>query len=277
MRAIAAFALALLVGWASASGNPPEPQRQQVVPAQQQQPARTNKPAEPDTRGSKELPLVVVIPKSQAEAANEQKESTERTDYYRDAHVLGWATFWILIVQAIVFGVQAWRLQQSVEEMRSTTNAVKGLAALQRPWLILEEPTVVWSEVVGRPPIPRLTYRIANGGLGPAFIFESGHVFRYLEVPNLPKEPFYERTKAWDGHPVSSDGHINRSVVMKDGPIDVEARVRGNGYVFHGFVKYKDSGGGVHETRFCARWCLPETFAEPIFQDFGTSEYKKHT
>ena len=146
---------------------------------------------------------------------------------------------------------------------------------LQRPWMLIEEPETLWLHRPFRSPY--IQYKLKNGGLSPAFLIESGHVFKYLDTLELPEVQIYGETTKWASRPIPVGGVQERRILVEDDEWadDFDNKINGNGFVFYGFVKYRDVFGIEHETRFCMRWCQPNGFDDPIFQDFGTANYKR--
>jgi len=122
-------------------------------------PNQSKEAPEPDKRGTEQAPFIVKTiptPKTEAETAAEAQDKQEKAAndrqlvYWTRALVgVGVVQFLVLVVQAFVFGFQARRLRQTVEEMKIATKATEksadaaknsadaSLIAL-RPWLSCE-------------------------------------------------------------------------------------------------------------------------------------------
>lgn len=94
--------------------------------------------SKPDERGTEQAPFVIKAiptPKTEAEAAAEAQDKQEKTAndrqlvYWTRALLgVGIVQFLVLVVQAIVFGRQARRLRQTVDEMKIATKATEKAA-----------------------------------------------------------------------------------------------------------------------------------------------------
>jgi hypothetical protein len=136
----------ILVAWA-ANSQPPEPGAAQASePPQRVAAERANQP-NPDQRGAEDRPLFVkpiIPPKSEKEAAQDQQDRQEKAAADRWMEILTAAIAVIGGIQAVVFGIQARRLKQTVEAMKiidqgqsakvteSITQATRAAAAMEK-------------------------------------------------------------------------------------------------------------------------------------------------
>jgi len=157
------------------------------VPANQRNEASSEQEAAAaDDRGTKVSPLIVdtYSQKSQWDAEQERKNGIESANAHAwDVGIgvatvlIGLFTCVILIVQARVFFVQAGRLKETVEEMKTATEATRtvantlaGNARVQLRAYVFVERITVDNIAAGEIPIARVL--IKNSGLTPAYDVE---------------------------------------------------------------------------------------------------------
>jgi hypothetical protein len=102
----------------------------------------------PDKRGTEDTPLVVRPDASTAkrydeEAHEKQEDREERAHAEFVAEAIGLATIAILAIQALAFFVQAQRLRESIDEMKTATSATENVAAAARESAAVARDTLI--------------------------------------------------------------------------------------------------------------------------------------
>lgn len=275
-----AFFLLSLVAFPETYANlrePPKDAGQQASHAEQPATARQN--ANEDKRGTEQSPLVVgplvvktIAEKSKDEASNEEKDRAEHADNDRWTIRIGWATFAILTIQAIVFAWQARRLRQSVMEMRTATIATQlaakaaenqanitrqELVLTQRPKLIVRRVTFDdpddWSG-----PKDKIRFIVANVGGTPAKSIEVRAAWNFDSHNILSKTPESRKAIASGSTTVLAAGASDIFEISTQTDCDacnIKAAIAnsnsGNGrLICYGNVAYVDDVGTRRETGF---------------------------
>jgi hypothetical protein len=124
-----------------------------IAPAQSQQhlqkepkPSQPQQQATPDERGTDKMPLSVKIispTKTKAETDQDTKERAEKSavdhslvKYTRLLGVVAALQFIAMLVQAVVLGIQAHRLRQTVDQMRDTERQQLRAFVSITPWML---------------------------------------------------------------------------------------------------------------------------------------------
>ena len=154
------------------------------------QPQSSNAAPEPkrDDRGTDNAPLIVknYPQQSPEDVKRADDDRRARVEADRWAIIIGEATIaiglltcLILVVQALVFGIQAKRLRESVKEMQSATEATMKVAgslkSSHRAWLIMEEAKIRGLDADGSDARENVdaVFRIENRG-SPALVTDKG-------------------------------------------------------------------------------------------------------
>jgi len=224
-------------------------------------------PAQPvDERGTDKAPLAVHItempqrPPDDIERERAEVREKTSTDHWTIGLTL--ATAVILAFQLVVFGVQARRLNESIKEAKRATEATQTAAKAA-------EQTVTTMNLTARRDLrayvfvlkgsvdrldengnPRATVTIKNSGKTPAYAFAVSADIAFVAPntePPAPREP---------GHPL---GHLAPSgefeVILNanwtlTGPMRLQVTTRTGSVVVCGLIKYVDTYGEPHFTRF---------------------------
>lgn len=142
-------------------------------------------PVVPDLRGTQQAPLVVsaTLAKSSDDIHKEDQDRVERRASDWRTLILGIATAIILALQLWVFGQQARRLHQSIDEMKIATEATKTAAHAAettvetmkatarrqlRAYVAIKDPLISRVDQQGQ---PEATITIRNYGQTPAYQF----------------------------------------------------------------------------------------------------------
>jgi hypothetical protein len=157
-------------------GHPP-----QKLTKQQTNPAEKENPPNPDKRGTAELPLVVrplATEKTQHEAEEDTRDRNDKRWNDRATLVIGFATLLILIVQAIAFFVQAWRLQQTINMMKGLGREQREIGEAQvRAYVSIKAATIEFMLDAIHPCVRFIAY---NSGQSPARNFVWNITLQYF-------------------------------------------------------------------------------------------------
>jgi hypothetical protein len=153
----------------------------QNLPEQQTNTSEKEKPSNPDKRGTAELPLVVrplAAEKTQQEAEEDTRDRRDKRWYEGATLVIGVATLLILIVQAIAFFVQAWRLQQTINTMKGLGREQREIGEAQvRAYVSIKAATIEFMLDAIHPCVRFIAY---NSGQSPARNFVWNITIQYF-------------------------------------------------------------------------------------------------
>jgi hypothetical protein len=153
----------------------------QKLTKQQTNPAEKENPPNPDKRGTAELPLVVrplATEKTQQEAEEDTRDRNDKRWNDRATLVIGFATLLILIVQAIAFFVQAWRLQQTINTMKGLGREQREIGEAQvRAYVSIKAATIEFMLDAIHPCVRFIAY---NSGQSPARNFVWNITLQYF-------------------------------------------------------------------------------------------------
>jgi hypothetical protein len=156
----------------------------QKLTKQQTNPAEKENPPNPDKRGTAELPLVVrplATEKTQQEAEEDTRDRNDKRWNDRATLVIGFATLLILIVQAIAFFVQAWRLQQTINTMKGLGREQREIGEAQvRAYVSIKAATIEFMLDAIHPCVKFIAY---NSGQSPARNFVWNITLQYAGAP----------------------------------------------------------------------------------------------
>lgn len=248
--------LLIVAGNAIAESQPP-PQPPQASP-QQAHSKNTDQKTANDQRGTEKSPLIIkVLPTKgmEEEAAQTQKDRKEKaeadrklTEYTKDLSIFTEVLAFVAILQLIVFGLQAWKLHQTVKATKESADAAlksaelseKGIRLAERANLRIDKWTV---EQLAARQRPIVTCELINSGRSQAEIMEGsvGYSIGSEEAPPGGAPPEYNKCQfrgiAFAG------GAIDITVPLLEPLTDDQFQriVRGEHFIFlYGTISCKD-------------------------------------
>lgn len=202
-----------------------------------------------DACGTDISPLVVkVVPATKTEYDGPDKERQRQKEaesaFWSVAQVVvGGITFVVLVIQAVVFGTQARRLRETIEQMKITEE--RQLRAY-----------ICWQEGCVAPHASEgyydVTFSLRNSGQTPAYDVQSWRCSSIVDLPE-PNAPF-QTADSWGGRGMVGPGANMGAVGELRNKLTPEDRInikQGKRTIFvWGEVTYRDAFGKPRFTRF---------------------------
>jgi hypothetical protein len=258
-----------------------------IVHAESQQPHSLGQPPQENINathnkqqsdyGTKDIPFFVKIipaPKNDVETQKEEQERNRKVFVEYATIAIAFITAVILLLQLFVFGTQAKRLKETIDEMKVATKAtqeaanaataqtavaVKEFISTHRPRLIVRNITIMPNNYP-RAPLEKIEWAVINSGDTAAEIIESNGTI--LEgVDSFDGRTSYSPARdTMKGIEKIAPGSEQTFQISFDPPVDLGTDklmrlIRGETYsYFVGFIRYKDDIGNIRRTAFCRRY-----------------------